>query len=274
MRKYLKKKALTHQKTAGVASATGRKNEKVLQPNKTKNKGGGGGGGGVSGGDLVADTSSGTDGVENSDLSIQDDRAIKGACEKLCICVDWKLVESHGARVSASKSRIKIDRDALRWTPLVYKQYYDDEEAAGRSRDGSPDSGDRTTSPIRKTSLAAAMSTPDKNLKSPVVLGRRARVAANAYKIKKEKKKSVRRVIELTPPRKNGKSALSVPTAKSPLAVVTPKPSHKKTTVVIQPEIETPKVVPVEDKKKKKSQKEGIGSHSSTSCGRRSRGGR
>ncbi|XP_021960551.1 uncharacterized protein LOC110856375 isoform X2 [Folsomia candida] len=558
MRKYLKKKALTHQKTAGVASATGRKKEKVLQPNKTKNKGGGGGGG-VSGGDQVADTSSGADGVENSDLSIQDDRAIKAGllpgtlipddvtdadielfrkaqakanemiglpneeddeennpipvngvglpksalpqpscpqmiefgryeittwysspypqeyarlkklylCEfclkytkskvillrhlfkcrlthppgteiyrgdeisvfevdgntnklycqnlcllaklfldhktlyydvepflfyvltkndrfgchlvgyfskeklcqqkynvscimtlpqyqrqgfgrflidfsyllskvegqygtpekplsdlgrvsyhaywkscvleylqtigkvpslsidqiskstgmcgqdvatalqllnflkripdamnatpskgvKLCICVDWKLVESHGARVSASKSRIKIDRDALRWTPLVYKQYYDDEEAAGRSRDGSPDSGDRTTSPIRKTSLAAAMSTPDKNLKSPVVLGRRASVAANAYKIKKEKKKSVRRVIELTPPRKKGKSALSVPPAKSPLAVVTPKPSHKKKTVVIQPEIETPKVVPVEDKKNKKSHK-------------------
>lgn len=73
---------------------------------------------------------------------------------KLALCVDWKLVESHAAKVAASKTRIPLDVDALRWTPLVYS--YADEEG-----DGSPQINE-SVSPIRKTSLPPAISTTGK----------------------------------------------------------------------------------------------------------------
>jgi len=107
---------------------------------------------------------------------------------RVCICVDWKLVETHATRVANSKSRIKIDPEALRWTPLVYSQYGDEDGKDSTSRDGSPVSDTRgdsqthggsggsrndhaMTSPIRKTPVAAAISSPGKaasdSVKSP-----------------------------------------------------------------------------------------------------------
>lgn len=111
------------------------------------------------------------------------DPKINGKGFKLAICVDWKLVESHAARVASSKTRITLDADALRWTPLVYKFHNDDDNESG-SRGGSPTSGDGdsngtpsnngttlTASPIRKTPVAAAISSAGKcttdNVKSP-----------------------------------------------------------------------------------------------------------
>lgn len=111
------------------------------------------------------------------------DPKINGKGFKLAICVDWKLVESHAARVASSKTRITLDADALRWTPLVYKFHNDDDNESG-SRGGSPTSGDGdsngtpsnngttlTASPIRKTPVAAAISSTGKcttdNVKSP-----------------------------------------------------------------------------------------------------------
>lgn len=35
------------------------------------------------------------------------------------ICVDWAKVDSHAQRVSKSKTRIPIDHECLRWTPLL-----------------------------------------------------------------------------------------------------------------------------------------------------------
>ena len=38
---------------------------------------------------------------------------------RLLICVDWGKVDEHTARVSRSKTRIHLDSECLRWTPLV-----------------------------------------------------------------------------------------------------------------------------------------------------------
>lgn len=38
---------------------------------------------------------------------------------RLVICVDWAKVDEHMARVFRSKTRIHLDRECLRWTPLV-----------------------------------------------------------------------------------------------------------------------------------------------------------
>jgi hypothetical protein len=38
---------------------------------------------------------------------------------RLVICVDWAKVDEHMARVSRSKTRIHLDPECLRWTPLV-----------------------------------------------------------------------------------------------------------------------------------------------------------
>lgn len=38
---------------------------------------------------------------------------------KPTICVDWKKVDAHADRVSKSKTRIYIDHECLRWTPLL-----------------------------------------------------------------------------------------------------------------------------------------------------------
>ncbi|CAB3369856.1 Hypothetical predicted protein [Cloeon dipterum] len=38
---------------------------------------------------------------------------------KLVLCINWRLVEDHWQRVSHSKSRIPLDPECLRWTPLV-----------------------------------------------------------------------------------------------------------------------------------------------------------
>jgi hypothetical protein len=38
---------------------------------------------------------------------------------RLVICVDWTKVDEHMARVSRSKTRIHLDPECLRWTPLV-----------------------------------------------------------------------------------------------------------------------------------------------------------
>lgn len=99
------------------------------------------------------------------------DPKANGKGYKLAICVDWKLVESHAARVACSKTRIALDPDALRWTPLVYTFHNNDDNESG-SRGGSPSSGDgdsnngtsnnketttMTASPIRKTPVAAAI---------------------------------------------------------------------------------------------------------------------
>lgn len=39
--------------------------------------------------------------------------------EKLVICINWRQVEDHWTRISHSKSRIPLDPECLRWTPLV-----------------------------------------------------------------------------------------------------------------------------------------------------------
>jgi histone acetyltransferase MYST4 len=39
--------------------------------------------------------------------------------KKAVLCVDWSKVDSHAERVSKSKTRIKIDVECLRWTPLL-----------------------------------------------------------------------------------------------------------------------------------------------------------
>lgn len=36
-----------------------------------------------------------------------------------CIVVDWDFVEKHMERVKNSKTRIEIDPECLRWTPLI-----------------------------------------------------------------------------------------------------------------------------------------------------------
>jgi histone acetyltransferase MYST4 len=38
---------------------------------------------------------------------------------RLVICVDWAKVDEHMAKVSRSKTRIYLDPECLRWTPLV-----------------------------------------------------------------------------------------------------------------------------------------------------------
>lgn len=38
---------------------------------------------------------------------------------RLVICVDWAKVDEHMAKVSRSKTRIHLDPECLRWTPLV-----------------------------------------------------------------------------------------------------------------------------------------------------------
>lgn len=38
---------------------------------------------------------------------------------RLVICVDWTKVDEHMARVQRSKTRIHLDPECLRWTPLV-----------------------------------------------------------------------------------------------------------------------------------------------------------
>ncbi|CAL8139260.1 unnamed protein product [Orchesella dallaii] len=112
---------------------------------------------------------------------------------KLAICVDWKLVESHAAKVASSKTRIHLDPDALRWKPLVYTFHGDGEESG--SRGGSPTSGDGetlTASPIRKTPVAAAISSPAKYsndlVKSPEKTLKRKKKRAAEKKLKLHKK--------------------------------------------------------------------------------------
>lgn len=39
--------------------------------------------------------------------------------EKLVLCINWRQVEDHWQRISHSKSRIPLDPECLRWTPLV-----------------------------------------------------------------------------------------------------------------------------------------------------------
>lgn len=83
---------------------------------------------------------------------------------KMALCVDWNLVESHASRVRASKNRVPCDPDALRWRPLVYSTGELDE---GSSPGHSPE----VVSPIRKTPVAAAVSSPERRkadiVKSP-----------------------------------------------------------------------------------------------------------
>jgi hypothetical protein len=38
---------------------------------------------------------------------------------RLVICVDWAKVDEHMKRVSRSKTRVHLDPECLRWTPLV-----------------------------------------------------------------------------------------------------------------------------------------------------------
>ncbi|XP_063903929.1 histone acetyltransferase KAT6A isoform X2 [Zophobas morio] len=39
--------------------------------------------------------------------------------KKVVLCIDWTKVDTHAERVSKSKTRIKIDVECLRWTPLL-----------------------------------------------------------------------------------------------------------------------------------------------------------
>lgn len=46
----------------------------------------------------------------------------------LALVVDWKQVDNHAARVQASRTRIPLDPECLRWTPLVTTVPARDEE--------------------------------------------------------------------------------------------------------------------------------------------------
>lgn len=43
----------------------------------------------------------------------------QSADEEILITIDWDTVDAHAQRVANSKTRIDIDPDCLRWTPLV-----------------------------------------------------------------------------------------------------------------------------------------------------------
>ncbi|PSN52347.1 hypothetical protein C0J52_18097, partial [Blattella germanica] len=56
---------------------------------------------------------------------------------RLLICVDWTKVDEHMARVSRSKTRIHLDPECLRWTPLVttVPNVYQEEEKETEKRE-------------------------------------------------------------------------------------------------------------------------------------------
>lgn len=157
----------------------------------------------------------------------------------LAICVDWKLVESHAIRVASSKTRISLDPEALRWTPLVYTFPNNDDNASG-SRGSSPTSADGesngtpstnnkesaplTTSPIRKNPVAVAIASPAKffnDVKCP-----------DKKSVKRKKKRSSEKVKPIQPPViKNDVTDSDIEQFKQAQAKVSPKKlksPHKK----------------------------------------------
>lgn len=38
---------------------------------------------------------------------------------EILVIVDWDVVDKHAERVANSKTRIEIDAESLRWTPLI-----------------------------------------------------------------------------------------------------------------------------------------------------------
>ncbi|KAK2725351.1 histone acetyltransferase KAT6B-like isoform X2 [Artemia franciscana] len=61
-------------------------------------------------------------GMTNADIAatLQDLGMVKRKPDGKCVlCVDWTLVKSHAQKVKNSKTRIYIDSEALRWSPLL-----------------------------------------------------------------------------------------------------------------------------------------------------------
>uniref|UniRef100_A0A1Y1N3P4 histone acetyltransferase n=2 Tax=Photinus pyralis TaxID=7054 RepID=A0A1Y1N3P4_PHOPY len=55
------------------------------------------------------------------------------------LCIDWKVVNTHAERVARSKTRIPIDHECLRWTPLLTTTINPfREEKSDEDKDGQP----------------------------------------------------------------------------------------------------------------------------------------
>lgn len=52
---------------------------------------------------------------------------------KFVICVNWKLVEEHAQKLAQRKTKLNLDPECLRWTPLVTNQLnvFSDEKEVG-----------------------------------------------------------------------------------------------------------------------------------------------
>jgi hypothetical protein len=75
----------------------------------------------------------------------------------IMICVDWSKVDAYMARASKSKSRIKIDPECLRWTPLLINYPPIVRESDSELNDSTMSTQETTTSDSRKISVVEAL---------------------------------------------------------------------------------------------------------------------
>ena len=124
---------------------------------------------------------------------------------KLALAIDWKMVNAHAERVKKSKTRIDIDREALRWTPLVYtygNQDNDDSPSGSPHNEYDSNKVVSSSSPIRKTPVAAAMDSPEKRKADSVKLSKKKTLKAPKQKpavLKTPLKKASRKEEQVIP---------------------------------------------------------------------------
>lgn len=106
---------------------------------------------------------------------------------KLRLCIDWKRVETHAEKIAKSKTRIEIDSECLRWTPLLtptINPFRVEEKSSSDEQNGQTPIKESSPLDLPKEKVIIDLQQGVKTLKK----GRKRRTVATTPKAVKEAK--------------------------------------------------------------------------------------
>lgn len=134
----------------------------------------------------------------------------------LMLCVDWHKLESYMERIKNSKSRIKIDAECLRWTPLLihYQPILKESDTESQLNE-SVTSIELTPNPPEKKQLSVVEALQSSNIKEVrIIKKRRKNTAALKQAMLKDQINEILKSQEVSSPQRNSSKSELVSTPK------------------------------------------------------------